>query len=118
MWLAGAVSVVLAALLGVAVRAAHRARVRVPVRWLAGAGMVLVVLACWVVTLVPQHVGDQGRITCIEEPLFGLTGDSQLSSPACIHANRQTVGLSVAGAVAVVAVGGVALRTVGRRARS
>jgi len=112
------VSVVLAAPVGLSAKAVRRARVPVTEQWLAGAGMVLIVLACWTVTLVPQHVGEQGRITCIEEPMFGLTAEAQLSSPACIRANRQTVGLGSAGAVAGVDIDALGLRAASRRARS
>ena len=90
--------------------------VSIPVRWLVGAPVVLLVLLGWALTMHPQqHEVSGGVATCIEEPLFGMSTSSGLSSPLCLQANRVAMALILAGSGAVVVAGGLALRVIGRR---
>ncbi len=102
--LAGAASLVFAALAIVCAGAARRLRVLATVwRWVIGALLVFVVLVCWAVTLAPRT--DSG-VTCAEEPLFGMTLASDLASAACVATNRAFVAgcLASAGVVTLAAV--------------
>lgn len=105
--LAGAVSLVFAALVGVCVRTCVRAHVLpVALRWAAGTVLVLSVAGFWLSTLAPRTNPDGGA-TCIEEPLVGMLAASQLSSPGCATANQEAVVMSVvlAGVITLVGVG-------------
>ncbi|MFI2753878.1 hypothetical protein ACGIF2_10630 [Cellulomonas sp. P22] len=116
-WLGIAASVAFLALAGLALRSSWRSAASGGrVRWLVGVASVLLVLVCWMLTLVPQQVDTaNGTVTCIEEPLFGMSARSQLSSPGCVRVNRWVTGLSLAGASAVVVTGVLVLRAAERR---
>ncbi|MCC2318521.1 hypothetical protein [Cellulomonas chengniuliangii] len=118
MWLGIAPSVAFLVLASLALRASWRCAAGARVRWLVGIVSVPLVLACWMVTAAPQQVETaNGVVTCIEEPMFGMSARSQLSSPGCVRVNRWVTGVSLAGAAGVVAAGVMVLRAAERRSR-
>lgn len=110
-------SLAFVALAVVGVRAAVRARpLGRAVRGAAGAVLLGAVVGGWLWTGAPL-TDPSTRVSCIEEPIVGMSATSQLSTPWCVAENRRAVATLLSAAALVTLGGALALHAVAHRAR-